>query len=867
MKGMWHSYDLKTVFKKLRTSERGLTEREARKRLELYGKNLIEVEKKRSAIKLFLSQFTNFLILILIACGVLSYFLSLLPGQADRKMDAMLIFLIVFLNGIFGFVEEYKSEKALESLRKMALPHALVLRNGKIREVSSAEVVPGDIMIIKEGDRIVADGRIIESEALTVNESLLTGESVPVEKRVCKLPEKTNLAERVNMVFAGTDVVRGEAKVVVTATGLDTEIRKIAHDLGEIEVRKTPFQQEIEELSKKISLGVVFIIIFMTILQQLFRISNLIDTFITSIALAVAAIPEGLPAVITISLALGMKRMLKKNALVRKLSAIENLNSVDVICCDKTGTLTKNSMTVEKIWFDGKLIDVEKDGFYFKGKRISGKSLRKILEAGLMCNDVKVVEGRYVGDPTEIALIRVAEKAGVRKKLRQVHEIPFSAERKMMTTVYRVNDGYIAFSKGSPEKILKVCNRIWLNGKVVKLSSRKKEEIMKINEKLCSEALRVLGFAYKPMKKFSKNVEKNMIFLGLQGMLDPPREGVKEAIESVKRAGIKVKMLTGDNKITAKAIAKRLGLGTKVLEGMEMDELSEEEFRKVVEEVDIFARVTPEHKLRILKALQANGHVVAMTGDGVNDAPALKAADVGIAMGKRGTEVAKHAGDIVLLDDEFKTIVSAVKEGRRIFDNIRKVVNYLLTCNLAEVFVVFFSSLLGYMPLSAVQILWINLLTDGAPALALSVDPATPLIMRRKPRRRDEGVIDRRMSYLIGLIGMKKTFMIMLTFLTSLYLFGFKVASTMTFTAFILYEFVRIAVIRHQERQSYFSNKWLIFALFFSLLLQLLILYTPLGSFFKVVPLTPTHWLILTIFTCIGWVSGILITDFIVKIS
>lgn len=869
----WHSLPIEELFKKLESSSIGITEEEAKRRIKVYGENLIEIERKVSPFKIFLNQFKSFLVVILIIAAFISYAIGFIPGEEASLADTILISTILITNAIFGFFQDYKAEKTLEALKKMAAPKAKVLRNGKVREVKANEVVPGDVLILEEGDIVPADARIIESNDLEIDESILTGESFPIRKKAGILKEDVPLAERSNMVYMHTNVVRGDCKALVVATSLNTEIGKISMQMQRMEKRPAPFKSEIDTLGKNIGIGILLIIAFIATIQFLLKITSPLNILLTSIALAVAAIPEGLPAIVTFTLALGTRRMAKENALIRRLSVIEDLGFVDVICTDKTGTLTENKMTVRKIYFNGKIFEVSGVGyslegkFLYNGKEVDPKELLPLLKAGLNCNNVIEEDGKYIGNPTEIALVIAAKKGGIKEKEKRIDEISFSSERKLMTTIHK-NKKYFSYTKGAPEIILEKCDKILEDGEVKELDKEKKKEILKITEKFASQGLRVLGFAYKEFDSYEnkKEVEKEMIFLGLQAMMDPPRKEVKDAIKMCKEAGIKVIMITGDNKVTAEAIAKEIGIGTKSIEGNELDKMSQKELENIIEKIDIFARAVPSHKVRILKALQAKGYRVAMTGDGVNDAPALKSADVGIAMGIRGTEVAKEASDMVLLDDDFKTIVDAIKQGRRIFDNIRKFVNYLLTCNFAEIFVIFFTSLFGYLPITAAQLLWINLLTDGGPALALGIDPPNPGIMKRRPRKKGEKIIDKRLASLILAIGIKKTCILLSTFFVSLYLFGLNIATTMTFTGFILYEFVRIATIRYGEKLSIFSNSWLILALIISVLLQLFVIYSPLNTIFGVIPLELIHWSLLLTFVMVGLVFGILITKIIITI-
>jgi len=875
----WHSPKLKEVFDRLRTERIGLTQKEAEGRLLKYSANEIQVGKKISPFRIFAEQFRSLLVIILIMAAVVSYVIGIFPGQEARVVDSLLILSIVLANGIFGFLQNYKAEKSIEALRRLVAPRAKVIRDGLVQEVASRDVVKGDIVLIEEGDEVPADARLIESKDLAVDESSLTGESESVKKEAKILKEDIPLVERRNLLFMTTVVSRGKGRAVVVETGMNTEVGKIAEEIRESKERPTSFQLELNALGKKITYAVIGIIAFILPVQFLIGVADFATIFLTAIALAVASIPEGLPAVVTIALALGTRRMVKRNSLVKKLPVVESLGSVDTICTDKTGTLTEGLMTVRKLSFDGEVIDVSGVGysldgdFLINGKKIDARRVSPLLNCGLLCNNAVMGKDenqkkKYIGDPTEIALLVAARKAGLQPdEYVRVDEIPFSSERKRMTTVHRKNKELLVFTKGAPEVILEGCSFILEDGKVRRLSKGDKEIIASRNRDLAKDALRVLAFAYKALneeEEKKENIENDLIFLGLQGMIDAPRRGVKEAIETCKRAGIRVVMITGDNKITAQVVAKEIGIGKNTLEGKDLDGISSQQLRARVKEVDIFARVSPMHKVGILKALQENGHVVAMTGDGVNDAPALKNADIGVSMGIRGTDVAKQTSDMVLLDDNFATIVDAVRNGRTIFDNIRNFVRYLLTTNLAEVFVVFLASLFGYLPIMPVQLLLINFLTDGLPALALGIDPTRKGTMQRKPRKKAEGIMNRKSIYWIMGIGIELALVLL-----AIFFIGLKnelaTARTMVFTGFVLYEFVKISVIRYQQQLSWFSNKWLVLATTGCIALQLAILYTPLNRLFHVVPLGLFEWLILLLGAGISWILAVLITKYVVR--
>lgn len=866
----WHSVDESTVFDQLETSEDGLSDDEAAARLEEHGSNEIRSEESVSPVKLFLGQFHDFLIYLLILAAIVSLGVGIFPGHEPEYVDASLIFLILLANGIFGFVQDYKAEKSIEALKDLSSPDATVLRNGVKKTVDSKEVVPGDIVFIEQGDAIPADARMLEASSLETDESALTGESAQVGKHPGTVAAEKPLAERENMVYMNTTAVKGRGKVVVTDTGMDTEVGGIASQLDEAEEKKSPFQKEVDELGKKIGYGIMAIIFIVALTQYFFTSAGSLSILLVAITLAVAAVPEGLPAVVTLTLALGSKKMLEKNALVRRLPVVESLGAVDVIVTDKTGTLTEDTMTVKRLLFSDEVYDVTGGGtstegdFQQDGGSVDPETLAPLLECGAKCNNAEKAPDNdkkdFFGDPTEVALLVAASKAGITaSEVNRVREVPFSSLRKRMTAVYEEDDGHTAYMKGAPETVLERCDRILLDGDVQELTAEKRNKILERNQAFASDALRVLGFARKDIDAPDMDedeLEDGMIFLGLQGMIDPPREEVREAVQDCRDAGIRVVMATGDNIATAKAVGEQVGFDPDgAITGQKVEALSDAELQEKVKDVEVFARVSPEHKVRILEALQANGHNVAMTGDGVNDAPALKKSDVGIAMGVRGTDVSQQASDMVLRDDNFVTIRDAIAEGRGIFDNIRKFVNYLLSANAGEVLVVFFGVLVGSMLfsdtfhageealiLTPVMLLWINLVTDGLPALALGADPKADHIMDRAPRGNSESVINKRMMASILGIGL-----IMALTLLPLFFYvlpqGLRTAQTLLFTAMVLFEMVRIQIIRQRYQQSIFSNMWLLAAIIASMALQLIVLYTPLHRFFETVWIGAQDWM------------------------
>jgi len=812
----------------------GLTAGEARRRRDEHGPNEIARGGGRTPLDIFLTQFDSALIWVLLAAAGLSVW-------AGHTVDAVLIAVIVLANGVFGFVQDYRAEQSLDSLRELTAPTAMVRRDGETVEVNATALVPGDVVELDGGDVVPADGRVVEATGLEVDEAALTGESLPVGKSPDPVAADTALAERASMVYKGTNVTRGSAVVVVTATGEGTEVGDIARQLASAEETDTPLQSELDRLGRTLGLGVIGLAALVVPLLWA-RGTPLLQTGLTAISLAVAAVPEGLPAVVTLTLALGVRRMADENALVRRLPAVEALGSVDTICTDKTGTLTEGRMRVSRAWVSDDVLDL--DDVDSLDDRLS-----LLLRAGALCNDATTEEG----DPTERALVTAADDCGIDvEELREgnprTDEIPFSSERKWMGTVHDDR----AYVKGAPEVLLSMASGILTEDGPVELTDETRAEIREQVGAFADDALRVLAVGYADVDGDAADengdaIDGDVVFVGLVGMIDPARPEVADAIVTTREAGIDVKMVTGDNVRTAAAIADSLGMDGDVMEGSEVEELGDDELRERVEEVTVFARTSPEHKVRILQALQAAGHIVAMTGDGVNDAPALKNADVGVAMGERGTDVAKQASDVVLLDDNYATIARAVERGRAIFDNVWKFVAYLLSANVAEVAIVFLASLAGYLVLPAVQLLWINLLTDGLPALALGADPESGDVMERPPRDPGRGIVGRPMLGLIGGTGAVTTaVMLAVLFLAlagSAQMTDY--AMTMVFTGFVVLEFGKLYVIRWLRETPTLTNRWLAGAVALSLALQLAVLYTPLSTYFGTVPLALADWGIL----------------------
>jgi Ca2+-transporting ATPase len=860
---LYYNLSPEKALKELKTGEEGLSDGEAARRRAIYGLNDITSEKRISALKVMLGQFSSPLVWILVAAVIIAFALNELT-------EAAVILIILILNAFFGFIQEFKAEKAIEALKKMTALKAKAIRNSQLIEIDTKELVPGDIICLEIGDRVPADARIISLSNLEVQEAALTGESTPVEKTIDTIEGNAGLGDMKNMVFSSTIITMGRCRAVVTHTGKESEIGRIAKMIENAEEAKTPLQIKLHHLAKWLGITVIAIAIIVFaagIIRDGINYTNALNMLIVSIALAVAAIPEGLPAIVTISLAISVKKMVKKNALVRKLASVETLGACSVICTDKTGTLTHNEMTVRKIFANNEIINVFGSGYGTQGNfSANPEKIRLLLTAGMLCNESEIVneEGanKVIGDPTEGALIVSAMKAGLnhnrlKEAYSRIDEIPFSSERKMMTTIHRSASKTVAFSKGAPDVLLEKCSKNLINGKEINLTKTQKEEILKKTEEFASSALRVLGFAYNFEKTGKKECEKDMVFLGLQGMIDPPRSEARDAIAKCRRAGIKVVMITGDHKNTAVAVAKELGITGCVLTGKELEKVKNLE--KAVETIGIYARVDPKHKLKIVEAFQKKGHIIAMTGDGVNDAPALKEADIGIAMGITGTDVAKEASDMILSDDNFTSIVSAVEEGRTIFDNIKKFVRYLLSSNVGEVLTIFGAMMAGLkLPVTAIQILWINLVTDGLPALAVGVEKPEQHIMERSPRNEKEEIITKKESVFIVSLGILMMIATVGMFLLGLIQKGwvwgtapdagtYTYATTLAFCTLMMLQMFNV-INNVSEKNSIFktnilNNKYLILAVFASVLMQIAVVNIPsLAELFEVTALPLKDW-------------------------
>ena len=908
----WYNKSKDEIKEELKVDfETGLNTEQIKQNREKYGANELQQKKKKSLIVKFLEQFKDFMIIVLIIAAIVSGIVGVAEGEGIT--DTIIILIVVVLNAIIGVVQENKAEKSLEALQKLSAHASKVLRNGKVEVVQSKELVPGDIVVLDTGDYVPADLRIIESVNLKSQEASLTGESVPVDKNdeVIK-DEKVGIGDRTNMLFSSSLITYGRGKGVVVETGMNTEVGKIAKIINDAEGTATPLQIKLNKLGKTLGIAALVICIVIFVIGIAYG-KNVIDMFMTAVSLAVAAIPEGLAAVSTIVLAIGVQRMVKKNAIIKKLPAVETLGSATVICSDKTGTLTQNKMTVQKVFTNNKLTDVEDI------KELSDEG-KKLMYVCSLCNDTKIGENNTLtGDPTETALIDLGMKINFELddvlKLPRVKEYPFDSDRKLMTTVNKVGDKYIAFTKGGIDELLAKCNSYQVNGEIKTDLEKYKPEIEKNNMEMAKDALRVLAMAYKeldhePTDEEMKNIEQDLIFVGMVGMIDPPREEVKLAVEKCKTAGIKTVMITGDHKITAVAIAKALGIlenEDEAITGAELEEMSDEDLTKNIRKYSVYARVSPEHKVRIVKAWQANGEIVAMTGDGVNDAPALKTADIGCAMGIVGTDVSKEAADVILTDDNFATIVSSVEEGRRIYDNILKAIQFLLSSNVGEIIALFIAILITPWISSTfgidvnlieillpIHILWVNLVTDSLPALALAVDPAEDDVMKRKPKKQ-KGIFTKGMSFrvvyqgimiglltlaafIIGLATPDENLPEMIKMDNKLYAveeienidealangaeyvekqeIKVEIGQAMAFIVLAFSELVHVFNVRNNKKSIFrthpFNNKMLLLAIGASALLMLVILFVPALRHLFSIPVLPIGNLIETLLLVIA---------------
>lgn len=871
----------------------GLTSSEAEKRLEQNGKNELSDGPKLSPITLFLGQFKDFMVLVLVGA-------TLISGLLGEYLDAITIVAIIIMNGILGFIQEYRAERSLRALKELSAPNARVLRDETILQIPARELVPGDIVLLESGDRIPADLRFIEANSLYAEESALTGESVPVNKHTEALKgEEVSLGDQRNLGFMGTMVTRGTARAVVIRTGMQTEMGKIADLIQNTESTETPLQHRLEQLGK-ILIIVALVLTLLVVVAGILHGQEPYSMFLAGVSLAVAAIPEGLPAIVTIALAMGVQRMIQRKAIVRKLPSVETLGCASVICSDKTGTLTQNKMTVTHLWLGGDILEVTGEGYEpqgdikLKGERVDVRNhlmLRKLLQVSVLCNNAQLTEQTEVtkrkkqtadetksvwslqGDPTEGALIVLGAKAGLTVPslsglFNRTSEFPFDSERKRMSVLVEHQGGRMACTKGAPDVLIMQCSYVLWDDKVIPFTPTLRQKVLAANEGMANNALRVLGLAYRDLKPTEScteeaEVESGLVFIGLTGMIDPPRREVRDAITKCRKAGIKTVMITGDHQGTAEAIAKQLGImpasNGLTLNGQQLTMLSDDELDKLVEDTSVYARVSPEHKLRIVKSLQRQGHVVAMTGDGVNDAPAIKAADIGIAMGISGTDVSKEAASLVLSDDNFASIVSAIEEGRGIYENIRKFIRYLLASNVGEIMTMFLAMMAGLpLPLVPIQILWVNLVTDGLPAMALGVDQAEKDLMQQKPRGARENIFARRLGWKIISRGMLIGVCTLAAFLIALQQGLHDDASTLikaqtvAFATLVMAQLIHVFDCRSSRsifHRNPLQNRYLVLAVLSSLLLMLAVLYIePLQPIFKTVPLNIKDWIVVLIF-------------------
>lgn len=854
---MWYKKSKNEILKELDVDEKnGLSSHEALRRLEKYGKNKLVTKKKKTLFKQFLSQLKDVMIYILIIAAIISAFL----GEIS---DALIILLVIVINAVIGVVQESKAEKALDALKELSTPKALVKRDGSLKEILSEDIVPGDIVIIDAGRYIPGDLRLIDTANLKIEESAFTGESVPSEKDASFLPDKEiPIGDQNNMAFMSTLATYGRGVGVVVGTGMNTEIGKIAKMIEQEENDETPLQKKLSELGKILGFLAVGICILIFIIS-FFQGRDLLEMFLTSISLAVAAIPEGLPAIVAIVLALGVQRMVKKNAIIRKLPAVETLGSVSIICSDKTGTLTQNKMTVTTVYTNDSYI---KESEF----NLNENESKLLVDCMVLCNDATYSEKNQTGDPTEIALLESSFKLNILKEklekdFKRIDEIPFDSDRKLMTTVNLIDNKARVFTKGALDSILSICNKISINGKLLDFTKEYKAKVLENSNIMSDKALRVLAFAYKDISKENivlDSLEKDLVFIGMVGMIDPPRLEVKDSIKLCKSAGITPVMITGDHKNTAFAIANELGIAENIsqaITGHEIDKFKEEEFNEKIINYRVFARVSPEHKVKIVKAFKSHGNIVSMTGDGVNDAPSLKAADIGVAMGITGTDVSKGASDMILTDDNFSTIVSAVEEGRKIYLNIKKSIVFLLSCNLGEILTLFTAILLNWnSPLQPIHILWVNLITDSFPALALGVDKTKEDVMNNPPRNPKESIFVKSDKVQLIINGV---------LIGGITLFAFKLgerlyadslihAQTMAFVVLSVSQLFLSLSLRSNTKSAFslglFSNKYLVYSILLGIFLQVIIISISfIANIFKVTPLLLYDWIVVILVSLI----------------
>ena len=839
--------DRKTILREFQTTEKGLSDNEVINRKDIFGDNALKEKKRKGILKVFLNQFKDLLVGILIVAGIISII-------TDNVESTLVIFIVIFLNAILGTVQYFKAEQSLEALRSLTAAKCKVIRDGIKQEILSKDIVPGDILFLEAGDLIAADGRIIENHSLQVNESSLTGESLAVEKNAEVLSDdEIPLSDRKNMVFGGTLVTYGRAIAVVTSTGMNSELGKIANLMENTQAKETPLQKTLDKFSGKLAIIIITICIIVFVLE-IYRDESILNALMFAVALAVAAIPEALSSIVTIVLALGTEKMAKENAIIKDLKAVEGLGAVSVICSDKTGTLTQNKMTVQKVYVDNKLIE---------GRELKKDNLahRFLINNALLCNDSVTVEGKEIGDPTEVALVNLGEELHldelvIREKYQRISEIPFDSDRKLMSTVNMVNSKLVLFTKGALDVLINKVNYVADSQGIIKLSDEEKKEIISVNKKLSEQGLRVLAFAYKELQdkeEITKEDENDYVFTGLISMIDPPRVESKDAVHKCIMAGIKPVMITGDHKVTAAAIAREIGIMGKddiAVEGLEIDKLNDEQLKEKVKNISVYARVSPEHKIRIVRAWQSLGEIVAMTGDGVNDAPALKQADIGVAMGITGTEVSKDAASVILTDDNFSTIVKAVENGRNIYNNIKNSIKFLLSGNLSAIIAVLYCAIINLpMPFAAVHLLFINLLTDSMPAIAIGMEKSNGNLLKEKPRGRNESILNKELLKIVAFEGIIISIFTIISFYGGNPNLNPKAASTMAFSTLCLARLFHGFNCR--GNQSIFklgitTNIYSICAFLVGVLLLSTVLFIPpLKIVFNVVSLSGNQYLLL----------------------
>lgn len=842
-----YAKDSETILKEFQTTEKGLSDKEVEKRMESFGNNALKEKKRKGILKVFFNQFKDLLVGILIVAGIISII-------TDNVESTLVIFVVILLNAILGTVQYFKAEQSLEALKSLTAAKCRVMRNGVKQEILSKDIVPGDILFLEAGDLIAADGRIIENHSLQVNESSLTGESLAVEKNAEVLSrDEIPLSDRKNMVFGGTLVTYGRAIAVVTATGMASELGKIANLMENTQAKETPLQKSLDKFSGKLAIIIITICIIVFVLE-IYRNESILNALMFAVALAVAAIPEALSSIVTIVLALGTEKMAKENAIIKDLKAVEGLGAVSVICSDKTGTLTQNKMTVQKVYVDNKLIE---------GRELKKNNLahRFLINNALLCNDSVTVEGKEIGDPTEVALVNLGEELHldeliIREKYQRISEIPFDSDRKLMSTVNIVNNKSVLFTKGALDALINKVNYLATSDGVRRLSDEERKKIILVNKQLSEQGLRILAFAYKELQdreEITKEDENDYVFTGLISMIDPPRLESKDAVYKCIMAGIKPVMITGDNKVTAVAIAKEIGIMSKddiAIEGLEIDKLNDEQLKDKVKNIAVYARVSPEHKIRIVRAWQSLGEIVAMTGDGVNDAPALKQADIGVAMGITGTEVSKDAASVILTDDNFSTIVKAVENGRNIYNNIKNSIKFLLSGNLSAIIAVLYSAIINLpMPFAAVHLLFINLLTDSMPAIAIGMEKSNGNLLREKPRGRNESILNKELLKIVAFEGIIISIFTIISFYGGNPNLNPKASSTMAFSTLCLARLFHGFNCRGNKsifKLGITTNIYTIFAFCIGVLLLSIVLFMPpLKQVFNAVSLRGNQYLLL----------------------